>query len=320
VSTDSSAAAQESRAPTWQPGEVVGGKYRIDRPIGQGGMGTVYAALNEETGRRVAVKSLLADVPGNAQAGARLLREARMVGKVHHPNVIDVYDVGRHEGTPFLVMELLDGESLDDLLVRGRIAPDDAIRLIIPAMRGIAAAHALGVVHRDLKPDNIFLCKSTAGRVREVKVLDFGISKTYGEELNDTNLTRSGAILGTPKYMAPEQLANEPVDRRTDVYALGVILYELIAGCLPFEGDTFALLASNPPRAGAGSCRARSLDRRSRTCPPRRHGRRSRRHRRRRPRRARPPTRATPTARRSLRHRRAAPAAGVVGTARWDAG
>lgn len=226
-------------------GELIGGKYRIEGLVGEGGMGAVYAAVNEDTGRRVAVKAVLGGADGNPQAEARLLREARTVGKLAHPNIVDVYDVGQHDGVSFIVMELLTGQPLESLVSRGPMPIEDAVRLLIPAMRGVAAVHAQGVVHRDLKPENIFLCTSEAGRVRDVKVLDFGISKTYDETLATSTLTRSGTILGTPRYMAPEQLANEPVDFRADIYAIGVILYEAITGALPFEGETFAVMASN---------------------------------------------------------------------------
>ena len=238
--------ASEPSGGSFKTGEIVDGKYRIEDVVGEGGMGAVYSAINEDTGKRVAVKAVLADVANSPQAEARLRREARTVGKVNHPNVVDVYDVGEHDGVPFLVMELLSGQPLEDVVAKGPLPPADAIRLLIPAMRGIAAAHSAGVIHRDLKPDNIFLCTSPQGRLREVKVLDFGISKTYDQTLDGpTNLTRSGTIMGTPRYMSPEQLANEPVDVRTDVYSLGVILFEAISGFLPFEGDTFAVMASN---------------------------------------------------------------------------
>ncbi|MEM9191960.1 MAG: protein kinase [Myxococcota bacterium] len=230
----------------FEVGTVIGGKYRLDNLIAQGGMGRVYDAIHLATGKRAAIKMLLHDPDENPKGRERLFREARTAGGLHHPNIVDIYDVGEHDGAPYLVMERLYGETLSDRLLRGLLSPTEAIRLLIPAMRGVAAAHAQGVVHRDVKPDNIFLCLSPKGRVRSVKVLDFGISKAQRDLRQlESNLTRSGTIIGTPGYMAPEQLAGEAIGPFSDLYSFAVILFEAVAGRLPFDGDTFALMASH---------------------------------------------------------------------------
>lgn len=219
-------------------GEVVERKYRVERLLGIGGMGAVFAASHVVTGKRVALKWLLPGASDGRGAELRLLREAKATARIEHPNVVNVFDVGRHASGLYLVMELLEGESLGQRLQRARIASGEAIALLMPALRGVAAAHAEGIVHRDLKPDNIFLCRDAEGRYRDSKVLDFGISKlTSGEELA---LTASGTLLGTPCYMSPEQIRGEgDVDERVDVYAVGVILYELLADAFPFTATHY---------------------------------------------------------------------------------
>ncbi|MBZ0116998.1 MAG: serine/threonine protein kinase, partial [Sandaracinaceae bacterium] len=214
------------------PGELVARKYRVDHALGEGGMGTVYAATNVLTGKRVALKWLLPRLARDPRAVARFLREARAAGGIDHPNVVDVYDVGRDRGAPFLVMELLRGEPLTVLVGRRPVPSDTVVEMLMPALRGVAAAHARGIVHRDLKPENIFLCHGEDGRVTHAKVLDFGISTG-----RDDGATAE--LAGTPQYMAPEQLRGDEVDRRADVYALGVILYEALTGALPYDADDF---------------------------------------------------------------------------------
>jgi serine/threonine-protein kinase len=154
--------------------------------------------------------------------------------------VVDVYDIGQQgDGGLYLVMQLLRGESLRAHVARGLGTVAETVDLLLPAMRGVAAVHAAGVIHRDLKPDNIFLCEPRAGKVPEAKVLDFGISAVAASEMNDATLTRDGALLGTPAYMSPEQLHDSrQVDARTDVYAFGVILYEALTGTQPFGADS----------------------------------------------------------------------------------
>ena len=226
-------------------GDVVAGKYRIEEIIGEGGMGAVFAATHVLTGKRVALKWMLPELAADEGAKQRFMREAQAAGRLDHPNVVDIYDVGEHDGSTFLVMEYLQGETLSAASARGNMHARDVIRLLIPAIRGVGAAHRVGVVHRDLKPDNIFLCRAPDGSYREPKVLDFGISKvaaSEGQQLNP-RLTRTGAVMGTPYYMSPEQIRGlDELDHRTDVYAFGVILYEALTGRVPFEADTYSAL------------------------------------------------------------------------------
>ncbi|MCC7538256.1 MAG: serine/threonine protein kinase [Deltaproteobacteria bacterium] len=225
-------------------GEIVASKYRVDQVIGEGGMGTVYAATHQVTGKRVALKWMLPQLSRDAEAVGRFLREAQAAGRINHPNVVDVYDVGKHGDSMFIVMELLRGEPLASIVDRGRVPWPDALRLLMPALRGVAAAHDGGVVHRDLKPDNIFITCDHDGTRRDAKVLDFGISKlTTKAQGENLRLTKTGSVMGTPYYMAPEQIQGiRDIDERTDIYALGVILYQTLAGDLPFKAQTYHAL------------------------------------------------------------------------------
>ncbi len=222
-------------------GHVVGGKYRIDGLIGQGGMGVVYSATHLVSDKRVAIKWMLPAPGASTELSERFVREARATARIDHPNVVDIYDVGVEEGSMFLVMERLHGESLAQRLERGALDATEAVAVLMPALRAVAAAHAQGVIHRDLKPDNIFLCVGQDGEPREPKVLDFGISKiAAGSERHDFSLTQSGTIMGTPLYMSPEQIRGlRDVDARGDVYAFGVILYEMLTGAFPFDAETY---------------------------------------------------------------------------------
>jgi serine/threonine protein kinase len=224
-----------------QPGsELGGGKYRIVRLLGKGGMGSVFEAENTLTQKRVAIKWMHAELATQLDAPARLLREAQASARVRHPNVVDVYDVGLEGGTVFLVMEYLEGEPLTALLARGTQPMYQIIALLLPAMRAVAAAHRQGVIHRDLKPDNIFLAVEADAVQPVPKVLDFGISKLDSQGDEQLSLTRSGSTLGTPRYMSYEQLVGDKnVDSRTDVYSLGVILYEALTGQLPYDAESF---------------------------------------------------------------------------------
>ena len=225
-------------------GDVVAGKYRIESVIGEGGMGAVFAATHTVTEKRVALKWMRPDLVGQHGAVQRFMREAQAAGRLNHPNVVDIYDIGEHDGSPFLVMEYLQGEPLGAALERALLTPQQVVRYLLPAMRGVSAAHAKGVVHRDLKPDNIFLCKNADGSYREPKVLDFGISKvTSTDGQLNPRLTRTGAVMGTPYYMSPEQLRDAAeIDERTDVYAFGVILYESLTGRVPFDAENYSAL------------------------------------------------------------------------------
>ncbi len=219
-------------------GDEIAGKYRVETIIGQGGMGAVFSARNVLTGKRVAIKWLLPEHAGSSTR-ERLLREARIACSIEHPNVVDIYDVGEHQGGLFLVMEYLRGQPLSDVLAeRGRLDPEELIALLLPTMRGVHAAHQAGVIHRDLKPENIILSESDGEIIP--KVVDFGVSKTVGaSSVPHSSLTRTGALVGTPHYMALEQVdGSNQIDARTDVYAFGVLLYRALTGYYPFDGSS----------------------------------------------------------------------------------
>jgi serine/threonine protein kinase len=225
-----------TRTPT--AGAVLGGKFRVVRQLGEGGMGVVLEAEHAVSGKRVAIKWMRPELAERPEAVERFVREARASARVRHPNVVDVYDVVHEGEAAFLVMELLEGEPLTAVLERGGMPAHELIALLLEAMRGVAAAHREGVIHRDIKPDNIFLARETDRALRTPKVLDFGISKLSGGE--GLALTQTGATLGTPLYMSFEQLCGvRDIDARTDVYAFGVILYEALTGRPPYEAETF---------------------------------------------------------------------------------
>jgi phosphate/phosphite/phosphonate ABC transporter binding protein len=217
---------------------TLAGKYRLERLIGEGGMGSVYEAEHLGLGKKVAVKLLAESFSENTIFLHRFRREARAMAAVHHDNIVDVTDTGTdEEGVPFLVMELLDGESLASVLRRAKwLTPESAAGIAWQMLAGLAAAHAAGIVHRDLKPANVFLVTTREGHQR-VKILDFGISKFARDE--SAYVTIEGAVIGTPSFMAPEQVkAEHDVDRRADLYAVGVMLYRMVTGKLPFNATT----------------------------------------------------------------------------------
>lgn len=227
------------------PGDVVGGKYRIVRLIGDGGMGAVFEARHELLGTNVALKFLHSELSKRPGLASRFLQEARVSARIQSPHVTRVTDVDQTpDGSPFLVMELLTGESLQQLLDRRvKLPKDQAIDFALQILSGLEAAHALGVVHRDLKPDNVFITPSTGGPL--LKLLDFGIAKLREANEYQKGLTRPGAIMGTPEYMAPEQLYSaDRVDHRADLYSLGVMLYEMLTGERPAYGDDAAAIVS----------------------------------------------------------------------------
>jgi len=221
-----------------KPGQVVDRKYRVERLIGLGGMAAVWAGENKRTAKRVALKVILESLSDSEEARERFRREALAAGRINHPNVVTVFDVIDHEGRDCIVMELLEGETLADRLARkGLLDPDEAFALLLPAMRGVAAAHAYRVIHRDLKPHNIFICTDHDGEYVTAKVLDFGISKIVDPGQAPSDLTVSGTTVGTPAYLAPEfALGSRNIDQRADVYGFGTILYESFSGRRPFDG------------------------------------------------------------------------------------
>ena len=215
-------------------GTILVGKYRISREIGRGGMAAVYEAENVDIGKRVAVKLLSSELITSRVVRERFLREARAAAAVRSPYICDVYDVGEFDSRPFLVMELLEGESLYDLMshVR-RLDFERTVRIIVQTSKGLAKAHAAHVVHRDLKPENLFLTHNEDGELI-TKLLDFGLAKFYvpsNDSANQVRLTREGALFGTPAYMSPEQAKGKgEVDHRSDLWALGCIVYECLTG------------------------------------------------------------------------------------------
>ena len=231
-----------------QPGQILLGKYRIERVLGIGGMGVVVAATHVHLEDRVAIKFLLPQALENGEAAARFIREARAAVRIKSEHVARVSDVGRLEnGAPYMVMEYLEGTDLTGLVKQnGPLPIDDAVEALLQACEAIAEAHALHIVHRDLKPANLFMIRRADG-TPSVKVLDFGISKVGGPpgSSSDMNMTRTTAVMGSPLYMSPEQMASSrDVDARTDIWALGVILYEILTARMPFEAETMPQLCA----------------------------------------------------------------------------
>jgi serine/threonine protein kinase len=219
-------------------GCVITGKYRFVRRLDEGGMGQVWVAHNMDLDVHVAVKVLRAELDAPLVA-ARLFKEARIVAKLDHPSIVRMYDVGRSDnGDPFIVMELLHGECLADTLNRsGTLPPREAVSVLLPVVDALSVAHDCGVVHRDLKPDNIFLAETAGGRLQP-KVVDFGIARL--ERDPDARLTGAGSLIGSPGYMSPEQARGlSDVDTRSDVWSLCVVLYEVLGGVMPFCGDNY---------------------------------------------------------------------------------
>jgi serine/threonine protein kinase len=223
-------------------GEHLAEKYLLGKRLGSGGMGEVYRAQNTLIGRSVAIKVLRREHAENKEVVARFLREARAANIVRHPNVVDVLDIGQDAtGTPFIVQELLEGEDLSEYVeaAGGRLPIDDVIRLLTPVVEAVALGHAKGVIHRDLKPDNVFLARQ-GGKVVP-KLLDFGISQ-IALAAGELRLTAATFSMGTPAYMSPEHIRGTHLDAGTDVWAIGIMLHELVAGRLPFRGETQASL------------------------------------------------------------------------------
>jgi serine/threonine-protein kinase len=233
-------------SPTADPliGQVLEGRYRVESVLGEGGMGTVYEVRHTTLDRRFALKALRRDIARDAELTARFMQEARAAAAIGHPNIVAVSDFGeigagklsatQSRPVPYFVMEYLHGRSLARRLAdQGTMNAQEVGVIVAQAASGLAAAHAAGVIHRDLKPDNVFL--AIVGDREYVKLLDFGVAKIAGAG----RLTRQGIVYGTPHYMSPEQAAGNAIDHRTDVYALGVIMYECFSGRVPFEADTY---------------------------------------------------------------------------------
>lgn len=217
-------------------GSTIAGRYVIEEVIGEGGMATVYSAHHRLVDRPCAIKVMNAGFAQNEVVRERFRREAKAAQKLAHPNIIEIFDQGEmQDGCLYLVMELLEGETVANMLERGKLTPDRAIPIAIQIARGLARAHDLEVIHRDLKPENVFIAGQSAG-VEVVKILDFGIARST----QDVRLTGAGEVFGTPQYMAPERITSIDAGPSADLYALGVMLYEMLAGQLPFEANDIA--------------------------------------------------------------------------------
>jgi serine/threonine-protein kinase len=250
------AAPEETETTQRSWGDPISGKYRVERVLGEGGMGIILEATHMQLDERVAIKMLRQDLARDEETVQRFLREAKAAIKIRSEHVVRVHDVAALEnGAPYIVMELLEGQDLERLVrEHGPVDPADAVDYVLQACEALAEAHALGMVHRDLKPANLFLTHRKDGSPC-VKVLDFGITKIQaGPKGNkpDLGITRTQAIFGSPKYMSPEQMrSSREVDARSDIWALGAILYELVAGRAPFDAETMpslcALVLNEPP-------------------------------------------------------------------------
>jgi serine/threonine-protein kinase len=232
------------------PGTLIG-KYRLERPVASGGMGSVWSARHTELDVEVAIKFMLASQDAAPGAEARFKREARAAAQLKSPHIVQVHDYGVHDGAPYMVMELLDGEDLGDRIAReGRLAPAEVAGLLAEIAKGLGVAHAAGIVHRDLKPSNVFLAQVGGDTV--AKILDFGIAKISATPAI-TEQTSTGVVLGSPFYMSPEQARGAPVDRRSDLWSLGVLAFEAVTGALPFPGqylgELIAKICTEPPRS-----------------------------------------------------------------------
>ena len=226
-------------------GRLLDRRYEIAARLGEGGAGLVYRARDTKLGRLVAIKVLHQHTAAQPEWRQRFEREAKVLSALAHPNIVTVTDSGIDNGLPHLVMELLQGKTLTDLIAEGPLPAPRALEIVRQMLRGLAFAHGKGIVHRDLKPDNVFL-QALPDQAEHVKLLDFGMAKfleAAGSRSVVDNLTQAGTVFGTPSYMSPEQGRAEPADERTDVYAAGVILFELLTGRTPFAGATFEEIA-----------------------------------------------------------------------------
>jgi serine/threonine protein kinase len=230
--------ARTANVDTVQTGEIIGGRFRVEKLLGKGGFGAVFRATHIVTQQELVLKVLKPNLSEDETQIKRFLQEARTASRLSHPNTVRVYDFGQTDaGHLYIAMELLHGQELGQVLIdEGLLAPARAIHIAIGVLKSLAEAHQAGLVHRDLKPDNIFLCR-VPGEDDFVKVIDFGIAKPI-EQGDDGGLTRTGFTVGTPKYMSPEQVLNKGVEGRSDLYSLGVILYQSLSGELPLSGPS----------------------------------------------------------------------------------
>ncbi|MBI3206366.1 MAG: protein kinase [Myxococcales bacterium] len=240
VSVETQAVARSTTGERYAEGDLIGDKYRLLRRLGEGGMASVWVAHNEALDIHVAIKFIRAELE-HADLGNRLLQEARAAARLGHPAIVRVSDFGKTpRGDPYIVMELLNGEDLSVVLKRkGPMPPLKAVRTLLPIADALAVAHGKKIVHRDLKPENIFLTQEENGKTQP-KVVDFGIAKLEVED--SKRITQVGAAMGSPAYMSPEQARGLDVDARTDIWALCVVLYEVLTGQLPFNGNVYTAL------------------------------------------------------------------------------
>ena len=224
------------------------GPYRITGALGSGGMGVVYRAEDERLGRPVAIKFLSGIALEDPRASERLLREARAASALNHPHICTIHDVGEHEGAAYLVMELLEGQTLAARIANGPLPEQEAVRLAAAVADALDAAHQRGIIHRDVKPANIFITQRG-----EPKLLDFGLARSFGSAAAiEATATNTATTAGTIAYMSPEQARDEPLDARSDLFSLGATLYQIVTGALPFPGSSTALvfdaILNKPPR------------------------------------------------------------------------
>lgn len=225
----------------WDPsgdtllGKIVGGRYEVIAVLGEGGMGTVYKVRHSTLGRHFAMKVMRLDLARDEKLAARFIQEARATAAVKHPNIVSITDFGHLEtdNRPYFVMELLHGQTLSEVLKDGPLTPTRGVAILIRIAHALGAAHEAGIIHRDLKPENIFV--ADGDDELGVRVVDFGAAMIVGA----SRITKTGVVFGTPHYMSPEQAGGQTVDHRADIYSLGVIMYEMFTGRVPFEADTF---------------------------------------------------------------------------------
>lgn len=236
--TDDPAADSLETAKELMPGDLIAGKYEVVENLASGGMGSVYKALHRELGKYVAIKVLLVEKVVNDSVYRRFEREAKAAGSLSHPNIVAVYDYGLLSNRPFIVMELLNGVTLDDMLAdNGTLDNPQFFSIFTQVFDALSHAHAHGLIHRDLKPSNIMLVKD--GKDRQfVKIIDFGIAKFSNRKPETTPITKPGQVFGSPLYMSPEQCVGEKLDQRSDIYSLGCVMYEALCGQPPFIGDS----------------------------------------------------------------------------------